>query len=119
MSFAFFNGKHNPTLVTMSRGLTMINSWNRIFDGDRIMDGLYLGSICRNEAAMRKAGVTHVLSMHDPDEVNTAPFRDSFYYQVVLTRDHPSQNIISAFDECFAFIDEGRKNGGVVFVHWF
>jgi protein-tyrosine phosphatase/GNAT superfamily N-acetyltransferase len=88
-------------------------------DGDpvRIAEGIFIGSIgaAHNVCGLKKAGITHVLSMSTS---SGAKFPDDFVYKTVVIDDKPGRRIVAHFRECFAFIDAGKVDGGVL-VHCF
>ncbi|EPS65926.1 hypothetical protein M569_08851, partial [Genlisea aurea] len=84
----------------------------------QIEEGLYLGSVgaAENWFSLRKLNITHILTV-----ANCFPpvHPDNFTYKVVSVADRADVNISQHFDECIAFIDEAKSNGGAVLVHCF
>ena len=58
--------------------------------------------------------VTHILNV---STIKMVDFPNRFVYKHVPMTDLPNTDILSLLDECFSFIDDGRKSGGKVFVH--
>ncbi|TYZ62318.1 hypothetical protein PybrP1_009482 [[Pythium] brassicae (nom. inval.)] len=83
----------------------------------RVTDFLFVGgaAAAKNRAALRAAGVTHVINC----AANVAPdfFPDDFVYYNLRLRDHSSQDIARHFYTVFDFIETARRRGGRVFVH--
>ena len=86
-------------------------------DMNVILENLYLGSI---EAALhtdilKDAGVTHILTIDDrPLSHETT---NKFTSKYIHGLDLHDTDLLTYFDECIDFINEGRKAGGVL-VHW-
>ncbi|XP_054718228.1 dual specificity protein phosphatase 19-like [Uloborus diversus] len=80
-----------------------------------ILPGLLLGSqdVAKDLARLRKLGITHILNVAT-GVPNCFPAEMS--YKRLNIRDHPSMDIKHHFEDCFRFIDSGRKQGWV-FVH--
>lgn len=62
------------------------------------------------------AGITHVLSAIDYDALLQEKFAHLKHFHV-WAEDNPNENLLQHFDAANAYIDEGLKNGGGVFVH--
>ena len=80
---------------------------------------LYIGGLAalyKEPDPLRAAGITHVLSVLDFDVGETKQL-DGLKHLHIRLNDEPSENLIKHFEETNAFIDEGLKNGGGVFVH--
>ena len=85
---------------------------------DKVYDGLYLGALedVFKINAMREAGISHILSVIDrPMAVS---IQNQFTCKFVNVLDFPDEDLLSYFEESLRFIDEGRKNGTGVLVHW-
>ncbi|CAL1283233.1 unnamed protein product [Larinioides sclopetarius] len=80
-----------------------------------ILPGLLLGAqdVAQDLGRLRKLGVTHILNVAT-GVANCFPA--DFTYKRLNIRDHPDMDIRRHFDECFKFIDEGRRQGWV-YVH--
>ncbi|CAH1426903.1 unnamed protein product [Lactuca virosa] len=82
-----------------------------------IEEGLYLGSIgaANNKSLLKSSNVTHILTV-----ANSLPptFPNDFTYKIVDVPDREHVNIAQFFDECFSFIEEAKRTGGVL-VHCF
>lgn len=92
----------------------MFERWNRPFDGDLIVDGLYLGSQCDDEEALGRHGITHILTVardHPP------LFPRRFEYLCVAVADTKDEKLNALFDTCHSYINEALYNSGRVFVH--
>lgn len=63
---------------------------------------------------LQKYKVTHILNLAS---FIKEEFPEQFTYLTLKILDTPSANIKKHFEQCFQFIDEGRKNGGCVLVH--
>uniref|UniRef100_A0A4D5R988 protein-serine/threonine phosphatase n=1 Tax=Scolopendra viridis TaxID=118503 RepID=A0A4D5R988_SCOVI len=81
-----------------------------------ILPGLLLGSqdVAQDLPLLQKHKVSHILNLASGVE---NAFGDTFIYKKLNVLDLPETNIRKCFDECFNFIDEARKNNGVVLVH--
>ena len=82
-----------------------------------IQDGLYLGGV--DEAyktdELLKKGITHILTIeHNPLELKATT---NFTYKYICEHDLEGVDLLNHFEECNAFIEEGRAAGGV-YVHW-
>ncbi|XP_071717002.1 dual specificity protein phosphatase 1-like [Rutidosis leptorrhynchoides] len=83
----------------------------------KIEEGLYLGSVgaAKNKSILKSLNVTHVLTVAS----SLPPAHPiDFTYKIVDVTDKRDVNIAQFFDECFSFIDEARRTGGVL-VHCF
>lgn len=84
----------------------------------QIEEGLFLGSVgvALNKEALKNHNITHVLIVAkslDP------AFPNDFTYKKIDVLDTSDTNLKEHFEECFYFIDSGRKDGGGVLVHCF
>jgi protein-tyrosine phosphatase len=82
---------------------------------DEIMPNLYLSSaqFPRNKHAMKRRGITHVLTVaHIPP-----PHPNDFKYKLIDIDDHPESDLLLHFNECHEFIQEALDGGGAVAVH--
>nr|UBK24583.1 MKP2 [Chrysanthemum x morifolium] len=83
----------------------------------QIDEGLYLGSVgaANNKTLLKSLNVTHILTV-----ANSLPpaYPNDFTYKIVDVSDREEVNIAQFFDECFNFINEGKRMGGVL-VHCF
>lgn len=83
----------------------------------QIEEGLYLGSIgaANNKTLLKSLNVTHILTV-----ANSLPpaYPNDFTYKVVDVPDREHVDIAQFFEECFNFIEEGKRTGGVL-VHCF
>lgn len=81
----------------------------------QILPGLLLGAqdVAKDLARLRRLGVTHVLNV-----ATGVPncFPADFTYKRLNVRDHPDMEIRHIFEDCFKFIDQGRREGWV-YVH--
>ncbi|GFY39222.1 dual specificity protein phosphatase 19 [Trichonephila inaurata madagascariensis] len=80
-----------------------------------ILPGLLLGAqdVAQDLGRLRKLGVSHILNLAT-GVANCFPA--DFTYKRLNIRDHPDMNIRRHFEECFKFIDQGRRQGWV-YVH--
>ncbi|KAI3715411.1 hypothetical protein L6452_22393 [Arctium lappa] len=83
----------------------------------QIEEGLYLGSVgaANNKSLLKSLNVTHILTA-----ANSLPpaYPNDFTYKIVDVSDREDVNIAQFFDECFSFINEAKRMGGVL-VHCF
>jgi len=83
----------------------------------QIEEGLYLGSVgaANNKSELKRLNITHILTV-----ANSLPptHPNDFVYKIINIPDREDVNIENYFDECFAFIDEAKRMGGVL-VHCF
>jgi len=81
----------------------------------QILPGLLLGAqdVAKDLARLRRLGVTHILNV-----ATGVPncFPADFTYKRLNIRDHPDMDIRHYFEDCFRFIDQGRREGWV-YVH--
>jgi len=84
---------------------------------DQIIDNLYLGDIsaAENAPALRKANITHILSV--TTRPVAYPERITLEIKRVELEDDPDSDVIPIFPETNAFINGAIKSGGVVLVH--
>ncbi|XP_076956990.1 dual specificity protein phosphatase 1-like [Bidens hawaiensis] len=82
-------------------------------------EGLFLGSVgaANNKRLLKRLNITHILTV-----ASSIPpaYPNDFIYKVVDVHDREDVNIAQFFEECFAFIDEAKREirGGVL-VHCF
>jgi hypothetical protein len=81
-----------------------------------ILEGLYLGSMedARDLVRLREAGVTHIVNC--TEEVPN--YHEAAFTYLWLQLADPDPRMHRHFDKACAFIDEGRRKGGVL-VHCF
>jgi len=74
--------------------------------GSLIRDGLWLGGLddACNTSQLQKQGITHILTV-EFRPLPTSNQKD-FCYKYIHAEDMPDQDLLSHFQECFAFIDE-------------
>ncbi|KAL6059966.1 non-specific serine/threonine protein kinase [Balamuthia mandrillaris] len=84
---------------------------------DEILPNLFLGSsgAASNWSALRKRGITHVLSV--ASQCSQPPFPKKLKYKVVPAEDTDGYNISQHFDECKQFIDSALDASQRVLVH--
>lgn len=83
----------------------------------KIEEGLYLGSVgaAMNRSTLKSLNITHILMVAN----SLPPFHPSdFVYKVISVSDREDVDISQNFEECFQFIDEAKRSGGVL-VHCF
>ncbi|KAG9135560.1 hypothetical protein Leryth_002303 [Lithospermum erythrorhizon] len=83
----------------------------------KIEEGLYLGSVgaANNKIALKSLNVTHILTV--ANSLSPA-YPQDFVYKVINISDREDVKISEYFDECFDFIEEAKRVGGVL-VHCF
>ena len=76
----------------------------------RIRANLFIGSRETENclAALQAAGITHILQAGGE---LVPSFPDNFAYKHLSVSDEEDEDLVEAFKEAFAFIDEGRKKG--------
>ncbi|KAI3814830.1 hypothetical protein L1987_14476 [Smallanthus sonchifolius] len=83
----------------------------------QIEEGLYLGSVgaANNKTLLKSLNITHILTV-----ASSLPpsYPNDFTYKVVDVPDREEVNIAQFFDDCFGFINEAKRTGGVL-VHCF
>lgn len=84
---------------------------------DKVYDRLYLGALedVFKITTMKEAGISHILSILDRSL--PVSIRKQFTCKYVEVLDLPDEDLLSYFEECLRFIDEGRNNGTGVLVH--
>lgn len=84
---------------------------------NEITPGLYLGNIAaaRDKKMLKRLGITHVVVAA---ENAACLYPEAFEYHRADLLDSAEVDILSHFEETFAFIDEGINQGGKVLVHW-
>jgi atypical dual specificity phosphatase len=83
---------------------------------NKIIEGLYLGDVyaCSNRYLLRKAGITHILTM----AVGMVPlYPKEFVYKCVDVYDMPTQNMMPHLPSAVKFIKSALKKGGNILVH--
>jgi len=80
---------------------------------DRILEGLYLGAemAAKNLTALKTRSITHILTVGFG---LTQAFPEQFVYKKIDAYDDPAQDLSKHFVDCVTFIEEGRKNGGIL-----
>ncbi|CAH2305897.1 dual specificity phosphatase 19 [Pelobates cultripes] len=81
-----------------------------------IKQWLLLGSqdVAQDLDVMKKYKVTHILNVaYGVENV----FPEEFTYKKISMLDLPETDLESYFPECFDFLEQAKKQGGVVFVH--
>ncbi|KAL1411305.1 hypothetical protein Q8F55_002256 [Vanrija albida] len=90
-------------------------------EAQEILPGLYLGPFqaSTNMAKLRSMGITHIICLRDSVEARLIfpRFPTEFKYLTMDVADSGTQNIISIFPQCRAFLDEAMNIGGAVLVH--
>lgn len=83
-----------------------------------IVDKLWLGNwhAAQNEELLITSGISHILTL-ERQEV-ALNYSRGFSHKFVDIPDAVHADILQHFDDCFAFMNEGRKAGGVL-VHCF
>ncbi|KAD2394078.1 hypothetical protein E3N88_41055 [Mikania micrantha] len=83
----------------------------------QIEEGLYLGSVgaANNKTLLKSLNITHILTV-----ASSLPpaYPNDFTYKVVDVPDKEDVNIAKFFNDCFGFINEAKRTGGVL-VHCF
>ena len=79
---------------------------------DKIIDRLYLGSYANahNKAYMKSLGITHILSIAPLEPV----FPKDFKYLTIQIDDSLDSDLTPYFQSCHNFIDDARKEGGIL-----
>jgi len=79
---------------------------------NEIIPGLYLGGVtaARDKYNLRRIGVHYILTVAEIDPF----YPEEFNYKVLKVDDHDEQDLSMYFSECRAFIEEGRKSGGIL-----
>ncbi len=82
-----------------------------------IQDGLYLGNAdhAYDSDLLQQKGVTHILTLDAKPLKKEAV--EKYCYKYIHALDMDSTDLLSHFQECIDFIEDGRKQGGVL-VHW-
>jgi hypothetical protein len=83
----------------------------------KIIDGLYLGDLddAKQTSQLHQFGITHILTI-DEKKLHE-DWSQYFQYKCVQCYDLVVTDLLSHFEDCFEFIEDGRKKGGVI-VHW-
>ena len=84
---------------------------------DKILDTLYLGGIPStfDPAQLHEKGILYILSLLD--RPMPAELMHGFKYKHVYALDLYDTDLLQDLEDCLAFVEEGRKQGGVL-VHW-
>ncbi|KAK9060577.1 hypothetical protein SSX86_021283 [Deinandra increscens subsp. villosa] len=79
----------------------------------QIEEGLYLGSVgaANNKTLLKSLNITHILTVSGSIPPS---YPNDFTYKVVAVHDKSDVNIAQFFDDCFDFINEAKKTGGVL-----
>eukprot|EP01117_Protostelium_nocturnum_P006239 TRINITY_DN2252_c0_g1_i1.p1 TRINITY_DN2252_c0_g1~~TRINITY_DN2252_c0_g1_i1.p1 ORF type:complete len:326 (-),score=61.22 TRINITY_DN2252_c0_g1_i1:36-1013(-) len=83
------------------------------FEANQILDKLYLGNInaAFNLTELRAMGITHIVTAHN----SLKPLYPKYFsYLTVEAEDLYYVNLIDHFESVIKFIDEGRRQGGVL-----
>jgi predicted protein tyrosine phosphatase len=82
----------------------------------QILEGLYLGNLeaARDARRLREAGITHVVNCTE----ELPNYHEGAFTYLALKLADPDPRLHRHFRRVCAFIDEGRKSGGVL-VHCF
>ncbi|XP_031126236.1 dual specificity protein phosphatase 1-like isoform X2 [Ipomoea triloba] len=79
----------------------------------KIEEGLYLGSVgaANDKTRLKSLNITHILTV-----AHALPpaHPNDFTYKVIAVLDREDVEISQYFDECFTFIEEGKRVGGVL-----
>eukprot|EP01105_Mastigella_eilhardi_P021640 TRINITY_DN5263_c0_g1_i1.p1 TRINITY_DN5263_c0_g1~~TRINITY_DN5263_c0_g1_i1.p1 ORF type:complete len:531 (-),score=155.04 TRINITY_DN5263_c0_g1_i1:102-1694(-) len=77
---------------------------------NEIIPGLYLGSMvaAKNKHRLKALGVTHIVTVLKSEE-NTSMYPNVFKYLVISADDLGTEDLLSHFEECHAFIDEALE----------
>ncbi|KAL5537454.1 hypothetical protein UlMin_045610 [Ulmus minor] len=114
-----------PSLQQVMPLLRIVNSsWCPEFASFLIEDigfrggNLFLGSsaTANNKSALKDLNITHIVNVTnclEPSHLN------DIVYKIINVVDKEDTNLRQYFEECFEFIDEGKRAGGCVFVHCF
>ncbi|XP_028795011.1 dual specificity protein phosphatase 1-like isoform X2 [Neltuma alba] len=111
----------NQTLKKQIAALLRVISAANYYKQDnvpcQIEEGLFLGSVgaAANKDALKNFNVTHVLTVAN---TLTPAHPDDFVYKTINVVDREDADIKQYFNECFDFIDEGKRVGGTL-VHCF
>ncbi|KAH7343496.1 protein-tyrosine phosphatase-like protein [Rhizoctonia solani] len=88
------------------------NTYSALAEVTRILPGLYLSSLSALQTSSLE--ITHVLSVLD-FETELANFSGT--RRVVHLSDGPKSDLLSHLDECVQFVQDARREGGMVVVH--
>lgn len=82
-----------------------------------VLPGLYVGGAesCSSPESLAAAGVVAVLTVEAEEEPPPPPGVRAMH---VRARDEPGADLLSRLDDCAAFIDAARADGGAVLVRW-
>lgn len=87
-------------------------------DMDKIIDRIYLGSAfaAQDTDSLTRLGITHVLT------IDTQPLKydlsENITYKYIYCVDMPEADLLTKFEECFKFIDDGlSQENGAVLIH--
>ncbi|CAH9076965.1 unnamed protein product [Cuscuta europaea] len=83
----------------------------------KIEEGLYLGSFgaAENRSELKSLNITHILTVSNS---LSSLYPNDFAYKTISVSDKGDVDIAQYFEECFEFIEEGKRSGGVL-VHCF
>ncbi|KAJ8300148.1 hypothetical protein KUTeg_021667 [Tegillarca granosa] len=83
-------------------------------DLNEVIDNLFIGSksAVRNADTLKAKGITHIMTVND----HPLPLvvSQDFKYKFVHGLDLEFTDLLTMFDECYQFIDEGRLQGSVI-----
>ena len=86
---------------------------------DKIVDHIYLGSVfaAQDTDSLTRLGITHVLT------IDTQPLKydlsENITYKYIYCVDMAEADLLTKFEECFKFIDDGlSQENGAVLIHW-
>lgn len=98
-------------------GRTTTKMASPTLDMDEVIDNLYIGSksAVKNADTLKAKGITHIVTVSD----HPLPLvvSQEFKYKYIHGLDLEFTDLLTMFDECYQFIDEGRLQGSVI-VHW-
>lgn len=86
-----------------------------------VKPGLFIGTRedANNEANLKQCNMKRVLTVdiQVPDDLQCGP--DKITRLHVDRLDEPTADLLSSFDRCIQFIEEGIRNNEAVLVHWY
>ncbi|KAL5541667.1 hypothetical protein UlMin_009377 [Ulmus minor] len=105
-------------IAAMTRVLAMAKIFRQDNYPITIEENLFLGSAAaaNNKSALKDLNITHILNVTNSLEPSHP---NDFVYKVIKVADREDTNLRQYFEECFEFIDEGKRAGGCVLVHCF
>ncbi|XP_014664318.1 PREDICTED: dual specificity protein phosphatase 12-like isoform X2 [Priapulus caudatus] len=83
-------------------------------DMHEVAEKLFLGSLiaAKNWMELKRNGITHILSVMDVPLPRT--HTQGFTYKFVKSMDMADADLLSYFDECHNFIEDGCESGGIL-----